>query len=109
MILRQKKGENNMCDSQNKTGISFVVGALVGAGAGFFLSTKKGRKYLKEAWKKVEPYVEDVRDEIDEVKVKGRDAVEDVLTSVKDFAEEAGQKVPVNIKKPIKRTFFKGV
>ena len=97
-----------MCGSRNKAAnaVSFTVGALVGAGAGFFLSTKKGKKYLKEAWKKVEPYVEDVKDEIDEVKVKGRDAVEDALLSVKDFAQE---KVPPRIKTPIKKTFFKGL
>lgn len=98
-----------MCDSKNKTGISFTLGALLGAGAGFFLSTKKGRKYVKEAWKKVEPYVDDVRDEIDDVKVRGRDAVDDILTGVKDFAEEVEEKVSTNIKKPLKRTFFKGV
>ncbi|MFA5776184.1 MAG: YtxH domain-containing protein [Patescibacteria group bacterium] len=95
-----------MCDSKNKTGISFAVGALVGAGAGFFLSTKTGRKYLKEAWKKVEPYIEDVRNEIDEVKVKGCDAVEDAFLSVKDFAQE---KVSPKIKTPVKKTFFKGL
>jgi len=108
MILL-KKGENNMCNSQNKTGISFVIGVLVGAGASFFLSTKKGKKYVKEAWKKVEPYVDDVRDEIDGARVKGMDAIDDILTSAKDFAEDVEEKVPGNIKKPLKRTFFKGV
>jgi len=100
-----------MCDSQNKaTGpISFTLGALLGVGAGFFLSTKKGRKYVKEAWKKVEPFVDDVKEDLDEVGVKGRDAVEGVLANVKDFAGEIEDRVSASIKKPIKKTFFKGL
>ena len=100
-----------MRDSQNKTGsaISFTVGALLGAGAGFFLSTKKGRKYVKDIWKKVEPYIEDVRDEVDEVKVKGRDTVEDTLMSVKDFAKGVQDKLPSKAKTAIRKTFFKGI
>lgn len=97
-----------MCDSKNKTvgPVSFTVGALLGAGAGFLLSTKKGRKYVKEAWKKVEPYVDDLREEVDDAKVKGRDAIDDALTSVKDFAEE---KIPAKTRSTIKKTFFKGL
>jgi gas vesicle protein len=101
-----------MCDSQSKAAnaVSFSIGALVGAGAGFFLSTKKGRKYLKEAWRKVEPYLDDAvesaKDGFEEIKMKTEDKVEQTISQVKDFAEE---KVPANIKKPTKRTFFKGV
>lgn len=120
-----------MCDFKNKNGntggfpgiASFTIGALIGAGAGFLLTSKQGRKYVKDAWKKVEPYVEDVRDNMDEVRVRGKDAVEEALFNVKDlaenvkgiaenvsdFAEGVAEKVPSSIKKPLKKTFFKGV
>jgi gas vesicle protein len=101
-----------MCDSQSKAAnaVSFTIGALVGAGAGFFLSTKKGKKMMRQAWKHIEPYVDDAvesaKDGFEEIKMKTEDKVEQTISQVKNFAEE---KVPANIKKPTKRTFFKGV
>lgn len=168
-----------MCsDNKNSNSVSFGLGALLGAGAGFFLSTKKGRKLVKQAWKQIEPYVDDAvdtaKDEFEEVKGKARikadeikqkagelksqaevkmrtfqeraedlktraeetlDDVEDRATDIKKRAEIfrskaedfkvkaedevdrrvsqikdlADEKLPPSLKKPVKRTFFKGV
>ena len=97
-----------MCDSQNKTSnvVSFTVGSLLGAGAGFFLATKKGRSYMKKAWKLLEPYIDEAKDDVDDVAARGRDTVEDALKSVKDFADE---NIPPKVKTSIRKTFFKGV
>jgi gas vesicle protein len=89
-----------MCDSsQNKAAgaVGFTAGILLGAGAGFLLSTKKGRKIVKETWQKVEPYVSDMRDTIDDATEKGRDVVQDVVSDVKPKVNK------------FKKTFFKGL
>lgn len=125
-----------MCsDNKSSHTVSFGLGALLGAGAGFFLSTKKGRKLVKQAWKQIEPYVNDAvdtaKDEFEEVKgkakikadelkqktgefksqaedfkIKAEDEVDRRVSQIKDLADE---KLPPSLKKPIKRTFFKGV
>jgi gas vesicle protein len=141
--------------SQNNgsNAVSFGLGTLIGVGAGVFLSTKKGRKMVKQAWKQVEPYLDDavdtVKDEFEEVKGKAKlkvdelkvraedlrqkaddtlqdfesrtedlkdraevfkskaeDEVDRKISQIKDLADE---KLPLSIKKPVKRTFFKGV
>ena len=150
-----------MCsDNKNSNSVSFGLGALLGAGAGFFLSTKKGRKLVKQAWKQIEPYVDDAvdtaKDEFEEVKGKAKikadelkqkatelkSHVEETFDDVEDKAEDlkkraeifrskaedfkikaedeadrrvsqikdlADEKLPPSLKKPVKRTFFKGV
>ena len=108
-----------MCTDNNKNSnaVSFALGAMLGAGAGMLLSTKKGRRLVKQTWRKVEPFVgeavdsakdefEEVKDKAREVKVRAEDEVERTISQVKDFAN---QKIPANLKKPIKKAFFKGV
>lgn len=154
-----------MCnDNKNSSAVSFGLGALIGAGAGVFLSTKKGRKMVKQAWKQVEPYVDDAvdtaKDEFEEVKGKAKIKVDELKVKAEDFrlkAEDTAQdlkhraddalrdfesrtenfkdraedfkskaenevdrkisqikdladeKLPPSFKKPVKRSFFKGV
>lgn len=136
-----------MCNhDKNSNAISFGLGTLLGAGAGFFLSTKKGRKMVKQAWKQVSPYIDDAvdtaKDEFEEVKgkakikanefkaeaqdmahdlrikaddlrekaqefrTKAEDEIDRTVSQIRDVADE---KLPPSFKKPIKRTFFKGV
>lgn len=143
-----------MCDTnKNSSAVSFGLGALIGAGAGVFLSTKKGRKMVKQAWGQVEPYIDNAVDtakdefeevkgkakiKVDELKVKAEeikekayDALQDFESRTEDFKDRAqefkskaedevdrrvsqikdlaGEKLPPTTRKPLKRTFFKGV
>lgn len=101
-----------MCNNNKGSNtLSFLIGSLVGVGAGMLLSTKKGRKFVKQAWKQVSPYVEDAvdtaRNEFEDVKEEAKDKIYKTATQVKDFADD---RLPSNLKKPvIKKTFFKGV
>ena len=96
-----------MCnDNKNSTVVGFAIGAALGAGAGVLLSTKKGRKLMKQAWRQVEPYVDDATDRAKEGFEDVRSKTEDTISQVKDFAD---QKIPAGLKKSVKKTFFKGV
>lgn len=105
-----------MCTQKKDSHIfSFGLGALLGVGAGFFLSTKKGRRLAKQLWKQVEPYIEDVAEavdeELDEVKEKADKLKSQVISTSRLFQNQDND---VNIegddknKQTIKRLFFKG-
>ncbi|MBU0649776.1 YtxH domain-containing protein [Patescibacteria group bacterium] len=95
-------------NSKSANAVSFGLGTLVGVGAGMLLSTKKGRKMVKQAWKQVQPYVEEVvdnaKDELAEVRSKASKEVDATVSKVKDFADE---KLPPKMRKTVKRKFFK--
>lgn len=140
-------------ENNGSNAVSFGLGALLGVGAGVFLSTKKGRKIVKQAWKQIEPYLDDAVDaaneelegvkskvkvKADELKVKAegmmlkaektfstledragglRNQVQEFKTKTESAADRrvsqlkdlASEKLPPSAKKPIKRTFFKGI
>lgn len=112
-----------MCTNENKgsNAVSFAMGTAIGAGLGVFLSTKKGKKLIKQAWKQIEPYLDDVvenaKGEFEDFKVKAQAQAESIKNravdqfdqTVEEVKELAEEKLPPSIKKPIKRTFFKGV
>lgn len=112
-----------MCESKSAgtNAVSFAMGTALGAGLGVFLSTKKGRRLIKKAWKEVEPYfdeaVENAQDGFEDAKEAAKVKVQEVKTrttekvreSINDIEDLAVEKLPPVIKKPVKRAFFKGV
>lgn len=84
------------CKSKNFAVINFGLGALLGAGAGVFLSSKKGRKAVKQVWKQVEPYLEDAldgtKDEVKKITHKAQKTAEEVKVRVEDLKGLVGDK-----------------
>lgn len=81
-----------MCESNNmqrgsNTVFSFTLGALLGAGLGYFATTKKGKRIIRKYIKKLEPYLSEVSEDVYE-------EAEDIVKAVK---------------KPFKKTLFKGL
>ena len=88
--------------SKGSTATSFTLGALIGAGIGYFVITPKGRKLLKEYWKKVEPYVASAKDALEE-------GVEEGKEQGTKLGEAVQQRIPESIKKPLRKSLFKGL
>ena len=92
------------------TGLTgFTIGAIIGATAGFFVNTKKGKKVVKDAWKKIEPYIEDAKNEVEDIRLEAGEKVEEAVDQIKDFTRETKERLPVKFKVPPKKTFFKGL
>ncbi len=91
-----------MCENKSSHTVSFTLGALIGAGIGYFAITPKGRKLLKDYWKKVEPYVDSAKDALEEEVEEGKE-------QVGKLSEAIQQRVPENIKKPLRKSLFKGL
>lgn len=84
-------------------GIAFVLGALAGATAAYFLSTEEGKKWRKETAKRTKEFRRRVsgqaQEQIDYIsrsmetfvannKEEAEEVVEQVTDEVKDFAEQ---------------------
>lgn len=107
-----------MCsDGKSSVASSFTLGTVLGVGLGVLLSTKKGKKIVKQAWKQIEPYVDDAvsnaKVELDNAKEVGEDFLKDHEAEIdQKFSRvkaAVSESLPMVSRKPTKKTFFKGV
>lgn len=82
----------------------FLLGALIGGGIVFLLSSKKGKEVLKTLSEEGLDNISELLQQEDQIVDDGQDEVEEK----KESNREEGQTQEIN-KKPLVRRFFRGI
>lgn len=91
-----------MCEQkQNNFLTGVLLGALVGAGAAYFLTTDEGKKITKKIKKEAGPLFEDLVSDLEEKSKDLAEKAEEVKEEVVEKLEEVKENFPIEVQEKL--------